>query len=54
MHTLAEGTLLWLPHGSTRSIVGGEDGLSYLTVHERRRGMEIRPNPTQGAPPHPD
>ncbi|MGW5664140.1 hypothetical protein ACWEWG_29370 [Streptomyces sp. NPDC003758] len=39
---LAEGTLLWLPHGSTRSVTAGEDGLSYLTVHKRRPGMQIR------------
>ncbi|MET8245018.1 hypothetical protein ABZV31_11730 [Streptomyces sp. NPDC005202] len=40
---LAEGALLWLPHGSTRSITAGDDGLAYLTVHRRRPGMQIRP-----------
>ena len=39
---LAEGALLWLPHGSTRSITAGERGLAYLTVHRRRPGMQIR------------
>lgn len=39
---LAEGALTWLPHGSTRSITAGEDGLSYLTVHRRRPGMQIK------------
>ncbi|MFF0792173.1 hypothetical protein [Streptomyces spiralis] len=39
---LAEGATVWLPHGSTRSIAAGEDGLVYLTVHRRRPGMRIR------------
>ncbi|MEV7687515.1 hypothetical protein ACFW1F_34810 [Streptomyces bungoensis] len=38
---LTEGTLLWLPHGSTRSITAGDSGLAYLTVHRRRPGMQI-------------
>ncbi|MFF4249599.1 hypothetical protein ACFY1L_00100 [Streptomyces sp. NPDC001663] len=38
---LTTGTLLWLPHGSTRSITSGGDGLAYLTVHVRRPGMQI-------------
>ncbi len=40
-HDLAEGTLLWLPHGSRRSLAAGDDGMSYLTVHRRRPGMRI-------------
>lgn len=40
---LAPGMLMWLPHGSTRSITAGEGGLTYLTVHRRRPGMQIRP-----------
>ncbi|MFF2202137.1 cupin domain-containing protein [Streptomyces sp. NPDC058145] len=39
---LAEGALLWLPHGSTRSITAGASGLAYLTVHRRRPGMQIQ------------
>ncbi|MEU8708202.1 hypothetical protein [Streptomyces sp. NPDC048565] len=39
---LAESGLFWLPHGSTRRITAGADGLSYLTVHRRRPGMTIR------------
>ncbi|MFC4332692.1 cupin domain-containing protein [Streptomyces andamanensis] len=39
---LAEGATVWLPHGSTRSIAAGPDGLAYLTVHGRRPGMRIR------------
>ncbi|MHC3467461.1 hypothetical protein ACYF6T_01990 [Streptomyces sp. 7R007] len=40
---LTPGTLLWLPHGSTRSITAGADGLAFLTVHRRRPGLQIRP-----------
>ncbi|WP_333774624.1 cupin domain-containing protein [Streptomyces sp. IBSBF 3136] len=39
---LAEGALLWLPHGSTRSITAGGSGLTYLTVHRRRPGIRIQ------------
>ncbi|WP_016905277.1 hypothetical protein [Streptomyces xiaopingdaonensis] len=51
MHTpegelpLTGGALTWLPHGSTRSITAGLDGLTYVTVHRRRPGMQIRPHP---------
>ncbi|TWD18843.1 cupin domain [Streptomyces sp. T12] len=41
-HPLPAGTLIWLPHGSTRSLAAGDDGLTYLTVHRRRPGMTIR------------
>ena len=39
---LDPGLLMWLPHTSIRSITAGQDGLSYLTVHRRRPGMQIR------------
>lgn len=39
--SLVEGTVLWLPRGSTRSITAGSGGLSYLTAHVRRPGMQI-------------
>ncbi|MEH0421206.1 cupin domain-containing protein [Streptomyces sp. B21-083] len=39
---LSEGVLMWLPHGSTRSLTAGPGGLAYLTVHRRRPGMQIR------------
>jgi len=39
---LTPGALVWLPHGSTRSLAAGTDGLSYLTTHRRRPGMQIR------------
>ncbi|MCK7626042.1 cupin domain-containing protein [Streptomyces sp. RS10V-4] len=39
---LAQGSLVWLPHGSSRSLHAGADGMAYLTVHRRRPGMQIR------------
>lgn len=39
---LTSGTMLWLPRGSSRSLAAGDDGMSYLTVHRRRPGMQIR------------
>lgn len=47
---LAEGILLWLPRGSTRSLTAGEAGLSYLTVHPRRPGLQIA---ARGSGTHP-
>ncbi|MGC3003677.1 AraC family ligand binding domain-containing protein [Streptomyces sp. G35A] len=45
-HPLTAGRLTWLPHGSTRSLAAGPEGLTYLTVHRRRPGMRIqRPGP---------
>lgn len=40
--SIAEGNVVWLAHGSTRAITAGDDGLSYLTVHRRRPGMQIK------------
>lgn len=42
---LAEGALVWLPHGSTRALTAGDAGLGYLTVHRRRPGMRIGRRP---------
>ncbi|MGW3990014.1 cupin domain-containing protein [Streptomyces sp. NPDC004830] len=39
--TLEPGTLVWLPHGSVRSLTAGENGMAYVTVHRRRPGMRI-------------
>lgn len=39
---LTAGRVLWLPHGSRRSLSAGDDGLLYLTVHRRRPGMSIK------------
>jgi quercetin dioxygenase-like cupin family protein len=43
--TLTAGTIVWLPHGSARSLRAGGDGLAYFTVHRRRPGMQIRTPP---------
>ena len=43
---LTEGTTIWLPHGSTRSLEAGEEGLYYFTVHRRRPGMSIGATPS--------
>jgi quercetin dioxygenase-like cupin family protein len=48
---LTPGVLIWLPHGSARSLSAGPDGLSYLTVHRRRPGMQIQPRPNQATAP---
>lgn len=40
---LRAGVLTWLPHGSTRAVVAGPSGVTYLTVHRRRPGMRIQP-----------
>lgn len=48
---VAEGVLLWLPRGSTRSITAGNGGIQYLTVHQRRPGMQIRRRPDPPAKP---
>lgn len=45
---LESGMLMWLPHTSTRSITAGQGGLTYLTVHRRRPGMQIRPAAMRG------
>ncbi len=40
---LRPGTLLWLPRRAPRQFTAGPEGLSYLTVHQRRRvgGLQI-------------
>ncbi|GAA2823639.1 cupin domain-containing protein [Kribbella solani] len=42
---VSTGSLVWLPHGSRRELTAGPDGLSYLTVHRRRPGMQIKRRP---------
>ncbi|MFE1754184.1 hypothetical protein [Streptomyces anandii] len=46
---LTEGTLLWLPRGSTAGLTAGENGLSCLTVHRRPPGTPT--HRTQQSPP---
>ncbi|MFG3251225.1 hypothetical protein [Streptomyces sp. NPDC048187] len=42
-HPLRPGVLTWLPHGSTRAVLAGPEGVTYLTVHRRRPGLAVRP-----------
>jgi quercetin dioxygenase-like cupin family protein len=42
---LADGNVVWLPRGSTRNLTAGDNGLSYLTVHRRRPGLQIGRRP---------
>ncbi|MEU0051917.1 hypothetical protein ABZ299_19015 [Streptomyces sp. NPDC006184] len=51
---LTEGALVWLPHGSSRGIAAGADGLTYLTVHRRRPGMWIGGAPARGTDAAPE
>lgn len=45
---LTEGALLWLPHGSRRALTAGHRGLTHLTVHRRRPGLQIGSRPPAG------
>lgn len=38
---LAPGTLVWLPKRSRRQFTAGEQGLRYLTVHQRRQALAL-------------
>lgn len=46
---LTSGALLWLPRGSVRGLSAGQDGMSYLTVHRRRPGMQVLLAPPRSA-----
>ena len=46
---LADGNIVWLPYGSTRNITAGDSGLSYLTIHRRRPGLQISKRPDTSA-----
>ncbi|MER0449426.1 hypothetical protein ABR738_33555 [Streptomyces sp. Edi4] len=39
-------TALWLPRGSRRALIAGDEGMGYLSVHQRRPGLTI------GGPPN--
>jgi uncharacterized protein (DUF2249 family)/quercetin dioxygenase-like cupin family protein len=39
--SLVAGALLWLPRRSQRQFTAGPHGLSYLTVHQRRKSLTI-------------
>jgi quercetin dioxygenase-like cupin family protein len=44
---VASGNLVWLPHGAIRDLTAGSAGMSYLTVHRRRPGLQIRSRPAE-------
>jgi uncharacterized protein (DUF2249 family) len=39
--SLTAGLLLWLPRRSCRQFTAGPDGLTYLTVHQRRQSLTL-------------
>jgi uncharacterized protein (DUF2249 family)/quercetin dioxygenase-like cupin family protein len=41
------GTLAWLPRRSQRCFTAGSDGLTYLTVHQRRQALALDPAPSR-------
>lgn len=43
---LIGGTVLWLPRNTRRSLTAGSDGLTYVTAHQRRGGLQIQHRPT--------
>lgn len=43
---LTTGSLVWIPRGAVRSLAAGGEGLSYVTVHRRRPGMQIKTRPS--------
>ena len=42
---LTAGDVVWLPRRSRRAFAAGPQGLRYLTVHQRRRGIQIMSAP---------
>ncbi|TSD99323.1 DUF2249 domain-containing protein [Skermania sp. ID1734] len=40
---LTPGALVWLPRRSQRAFVAGQNGLRYLTVHQRRKALTLEP-----------
>ncbi|MGO1181617.1 MAG: cupin domain-containing protein [Micrococcaceae bacterium] len=42
---LVEGDIVWLPRHSTRGFQAGDQGLCYLTVHQRKPGLRIMSGP---------
>ena len=38
---LTPGAVVWLPRRSHRQFTAGPDGLSYLTVHQRRQALTL-------------
>lgn len=40
---LRPGALVWLPRRAQRQFTAGDDGLRYLTVHQRREALPLMP-----------
>lgn len=47
---LRPGALVWLPRRSRRQFTAGPDGLSYVTVHQRRQALVLEPTTRVQAP----
>ncbi|MBA2694958.1 MAG: cupin domain-containing protein [Actinobacteria bacterium] len=45
---LSPGDLIFLPRRSRRQFTAGQDGLRYLTVHQRRQSLVIGSSPPRG------
>jgi len=46
---LTPGAVLWLPKRSHRAFQAGPEGLTYLTVHQRRQSLVLHTSPPAGA-----
>ena len=46
---LTPGVVLWLPKRSRRAFQAGPEGLTYLTVHQRRQSLVLHTSPPAGA-----
>jgi quercetin dioxygenase-like cupin family protein len=46
---IVAGELVWLPRRSRRGFVAGRDGLTYLTVHQRKPGLGLTERPRPGS-----
>ena len=47
---LSAGSLVWLPRRSRREITAGQQGMRYLTVHQRRKALTLITAPDQAPP----
>jgi hypothetical protein len=44
-HVVGEGRLILVPKGSTRRFLAGPNGVTYLSLHRARPGIEIGVRP---------
>jgi quercetin dioxygenase-like cupin family protein len=51
-HELSAATALLVPRGARRSVAPSAAGVRYLTVHRRRRGLDVT-RPAAAGPAHP-